>query len=192
MSSFAFVPRSVKRRKLDSTESISGPAKTQSQVTVSPQAPATPTSDGAQVASESSLSLDGGSKGKYKKPEEVLEDEDPPKLPTKQASSRSSSSKATDLEDLAGLVCLALSDYALWADPDLRRKIDLGGEFPEHRDGDVNAETMNTDDDGLGCMSFPVHFVISRLTDIQCRHTPCISLSALTCLFAGLRFTIVC
>ena len=120
-----------------------------------------------------------------------MEDEDPPKLPTKQVSSRSSSSKTTDLEGLAGLVCLALSDYALWADPDLRRKIDLGGESPEHHEGDVNTETMNIDDDGLGCMSFPVYFVISPLTDIQCRHTPCISLSALTCLFAGVRLTIV-
>jgi len=163
MSSFAFVPRSVKRRKLDPTESISGPATTQSQVTVSPQALATPTSDGAQVASESLPSRDGGSKGGYKKQEDILEDENPPKLSTKQASSRSSSSKVTDLEDLAGLVCLALSDYALWADPDLRRKIDLGGESPEHREGDINAETMNIDDDGLGCMSFPVYFVISRL-----------------------------
>lgn len=163
MSSFAFVPRSVKRRKLDSTESISGPAKTQSQVTVSPQTPATPTSDGAQVASESSLSRDGGSKGKHKQLEEVFEDDHARKLSTKQASSRSTSSKATDLEDLAGLVCLALSDYALWADPDLRRKIDLDGESLKHHEGDVNAEPMKIDDDSLGCMSFLIYFVIVRL-----------------------------
>ncbi|KAF8165866.1 hypothetical protein B0H34DRAFT_690767 [Crassisporium funariophilum] len=29
-------------------------------------------------------------------------------------------------EDLAGVVCLALSDYALWADAELRRKVDWG------------------------------------------------------------------
>lgn len=68
-----------------------------------------------------------------------------------------------DLEDLARLVCLALSDYALWADPDLRRKIDLNGESPEHHEGDVNAEPMNIGDDGPGCISFPIYFVISRL-----------------------------
>ena len=163
MSSFAFVPRSVKRRKLDSTESIFGPAKKQSQVTVSPRAPATPTSDGTQVASESLPSRDGGLKGKHKQPEEVFEDEDPRKLLMKQASSKSSSSKANDLVDLAGLVCLALSDYALWADPDLRRKIDLDGEFSEYHEGDVKAGTMNIDNDGFGCMSFPLYFVISRL-----------------------------
>jgi len=151
MSSFAFVPRSVKRRKIDSTESLFGPAKTQSQVTVSSQAPATPTSDGAQVASESSLPRDGGSKGKHKKPEEVLEDDDTQKLPTKQASSKSSSSRAADLEDLAGLVCLALSDYALWANPDLRQRIDLDSESPER----CHDSVKNCDDDGLGCMSVP-------------------------------------
>jgi len=111
------------------------------------------TSDGAQVGSERLLSREGGSKGKFKQPEENLEDDDTQKLPTKQGSSKSSSSKAADLEDLAGLVCLALSDYALWADPDLRRRIDLVGELPEHRHGDVNAEAMSRDDDGLGCMS---------------------------------------
>lgn len=95
-----------------------------------------------------------------------MEDEDSRKFPAKQALSKSSSSKAADLEDLAGLVCLALSDYALWADPDLRRKIDLDGEAPEHHQGDVNAESMNVDDDDLGYISLAYLF----------RHSPAFSL----------------
>ena len=50
-----------------------------------------------------------------------------------------------DLEDLANLVCLALSDYAVWADVDLRRKID-------HYDDDTDKSI----DDNNGCTYFHI------------------------------------
>jgi hypothetical protein len=156
MTSIAFLPRSVKRRKLDagSAPSTSESAKAQSQVTVSLHDPSTPTSAGAQVASESSLSQDGGPKWKQSQVGLILEDGDTRKLSTKQASSTFSNPKPVDLEDLAALVCLALSDYALWADPDLRRKIDWVGETPERDEEDGDGEPLNADNiwsDDLGC-----------------------------------------
>ena len=54
-----------------------------------------------------------------------------------------------DLEDLAHLVCLALSDYAVWADVDLRRKIDWGNN-QDHYDDDTDKSI----DDNNGCTFF--------------------------------------
>ena len=51
-----------------------------------------------------------------------------------------------DLEDLANLVCLALSDYAIWADVDLRRKIDWGNNQDYYGD-----DTDKSIDDNNGC-----------------------------------------
>jgi len=197
MSSFAFLPRSVKRRKLDagSAPPTSESAKAQSQVTVSPQAPSTPTSAGAQVASENSLSRGGGPKGKRKPVVEIPEDGDPRKLHTKQVLSTSSSLKAADLEELAGLVCLALSDYALWADPDLRRKIDEGVEKSGHEEGDGDGEPINPNDiqsDDLGCTSALISsFYRDSDKYSKYRYIPCISLAAFSCLFTNVGLAVV-
>ena len=58
-----------------------------------------------------------------------------------------------DLEDLAQLVCLALSDYAVWADVDLRRKIDWGNN-KDHYDDDTELIHDASIDDNNGCTSF--------------------------------------
>lgn len=67
-----------------------------------------------------------------------------------------------DSEDLAQLVCLALSDYAIWADVDLRRKIDWGS-------------NKDPCDDNNGCTSF-IYFKLNQKVSKICfsRYTTCI------------------
>ena len=61
-----------------------------------------------------------------------------------------------DLEDLAQLVCLALSDYAVWADVDLRRKIDWGNNQDHHHDDTELIHDSSIDNNNNGCTSFHV------------------------------------
>jgi hypothetical protein len=58
-----------------------------------------------------------------------------------------------DLEDLAQLVCLALSDYAVWADVDLRRKIDWGNN-QDHYNDDTELIHEASIDENNGCTFF--------------------------------------
>ena len=60
-----------------------------------------------------------------------------------------------ELEDLAQLVCLALSDYAVWADVDLRRKIDWGNN-QDHYVDDTELIHDKSIDDNNGCTSFHI------------------------------------
>ena len=60
-----------------------------------------------------------------------------------------------DLEDLAQLVCLALSDYAVWADVDLRRKIDWGNNQNYYNDDTELIHDASIDDNN-GCTSFHI------------------------------------
>jgi hypothetical protein len=67
-----------------------------------------------------------------------------------------------DSEDLAQLVCLALSDYAIWADVDLRRKIDWGN-------------NKDLYDDNNGCTSY-IYVKLNQKVSKICfsRYTTCI------------------
>ncbi|KAH9482264.1 hypothetical protein JR316_0004362 [Psilocybe cubensis] len=129
MSTFAFLPRSIKQRKAET------PAK---QDQVSSSVASISTLAGAPIASESQSSKKwkGDAKGKAK---------DPTDLQTSSGHKAilHSSAKSLEPEDLARVVCLALSDYNLWSDSDLRRKIDWagGGEFGQE-------DNVSIDDQG--------------------------------------------
>ena len=125
--SFAFIPSAVKKKK---------------PVLVSSYDPSACISIGAQVTSESvdnsrgtNLKVLSGIEGRKSK--ELFPLETP----------------CFDLEDLAQLVCLALSDYAIWADVDLRRKIDWGNN-KDHYDDDTEPIHDVSVDDNNGCTSF--------------------------------------
>lgn len=140
MSTFAFLPRSVKRRKTDTT-------MTQDQV--SSRVASISTSAGAPIASEgqSSEKRPENAKGKTK---ERTESQTFPG----QNGATSASNKALESEDLARLVCLALSDYALWSDVDLRQKIDWAGDGQLGHDDDMSIDNgADRVDDDQGCKS---------------------------------------
>ena len=153
--SFAFIPSAVKKKK---------------PVLVSSHAPSASISVGAKVTSGGVDNSKGTKVLPYlhsfkRQPSSYL------LLPQDQASSESiknkikhasrsetkSSTTATsipgreDLMDLAQLVCLALSDYAIWADVDLRRKIDWGNNQDHYDDRLIHDASI---DDNYGCTSF--------------------------------------
>lgn len=74
--------------------------------------------------------------------------------------------KFTD-EDHASLVCLALSDYALWSDPDLRRRIDQGQlqtVAPNEKSGEGTGN-MEARDEDAGCtFSISIYLCFGLLT----------------------------
>ena len=74
-----------------------------------------------------------------------IDEHDTETKPATEATSITGRKDVFDLEDLANLVCLALSDYAIWADVDLRRKID-------HYDDDTDKSI----DDNNGCTYFHI------------------------------------
>ncbi|KAF8806200.1 hypothetical protein BYT27DRAFT_7141780 [Phlegmacium glaucopus] len=150
-SSFAFIPRAVKKRN---------------HPPVSSHAPSENLSVGAQVTSGSTLPhrvdnskrTKGFTSSSYDKTKTKTEDDDnsksaagtETKLSTT-ATSLNTQKDLPDLEDLAQLVCLALSDYAVWADVDLRRKIDWGLENnQEFYDDDTGLVADTSIDDNKG------------------------------------------
>ena len=80
-----------------------------------------------------------------------IDEHDTETKPATAATSITGRKDVFDLEDLANLVCLALSDYAIWADVDLRRKIDWGNN-QDHYDDDTDKSI----DDNNGCTYFHI------------------------------------
>ena len=146
--SFAFIPRAVKKKNHPS-------------VLVSGHAPSASISVGAQVTSESvdnQKQASSSSRGKIK-----IEDDDEHASrsvagtetnPTT-ATSTAARKLLFDLQDLAQLVCLALSDYAIWADVDLRRKIDWRNNQDHYNDDTELIHDMSMDDNNR-CTSFHI------------------------------------
>ncbi|KAJ3510064.1 hypothetical protein NLJ89_g4883 [Agrocybe chaxingu] len=136
MSTFAFVPRSVKRKKVEATTSAprsastSSPAHPHSQV--SSTIPSAPSLAGAQIArgtphlngSNDGQDVKGTNRRDADKDASRAGAEDTFIKPSRPSDTTVGASKTPDAFDLVALVSLALSDYALWADVDLRRKID--------------------------------------------------------------------
>lgn len=140
-SSFAFIPRTVKKKN---------------HLPVSRHAPSASICPGAQVTSESTrvdnsrrtevfiifferqlLLISVKKKSKAQDEQSVAAAETKPTTAARK--------DLLNLEDLAQLVCLALSDYAIWADVDLRRKIDW----------EINQDPYDDDIEGNNkCMSF--------------------------------------
>ncbi|KAF8958493.1 hypothetical protein BDZ97DRAFT_1923669 [Flammula alnicola] len=155
MSSFDFIPRSIKKKKIDvGNPPPVAPTSTLTGDQVSHKLASTSTSAGAQFASESfdpQSSDPGKLRGKGKQVEGHASVEPTLRVSTsaKSTAKPAQSLKTPDLDDLAGLVCLALSDYAIWADADLRRKIDWSSDMQEDGDGQHDDGTdLSRDDHG--------------------------------------------
>ena len=149
--SFAFIPRSVKK-------------KNHPPVPVSNHAPLASISVGAQVTSESvdkpRETKPPSSSEPVKKKVKIGDDDEHASTsvaetkPTITATSIAVRKDLFDLEDLAQLVCLALSDYAVWADVDLQRKINWG-----NTEDDFNDDTeliLGMSNDNNGCTSLHI------------------------------------
>jgi hypothetical protein len=130
--SFAFIPRSVKKKNHPS-------------VPVSNHALLESISVGAHVTSESvdkfRETKPPSSSESVKKQVKIGDDDEHPSTSVAETKPTTATSIAVrkdlfDLEDLAQLVCLALSDYAVWADADLQRKIDW-----RNTEDDFNGDT---------------------------------------------------
>ena len=145
--SFAFIPRSVKK-------------KNHPPVLVSSRASSASISVGAQVTSES---VDNSRDTKLLVPREGASSSDTKKIKDDDTStSVVAIEKPTiataiapqkglfDLGDLAQLVCLALSEYAVWADVDLQRKIQRANNY----DDDTELMHDMVIDDNKGCKFF--------------------------------------
>jgi hypothetical protein len=104
MSAFAFIPRKVAKRVTDDNSKgiskVSANSHTQNFAATTESAPL--------------ITMSSEAKGKAKEGKEIS-------VPDAALGKRN-----TD-EDYVVLVSMALSDHALWANPDLRRKIDRGG-----------------------------------------------------------------
>lgn len=96
-----------------------------------------------------------------------------------------------DLEDLAQLVCLALSDYTVWADVDLRRKIDWGLENnQEFFDDDTGLVDDTSINENKGCTSCYTSNQIIDQKFVSPRYTTCIPPAALSSLPSRLFFIV--
>ncbi|KAF9480711.1 hypothetical protein BDN70DRAFT_856432 [Pholiota conissans] len=119
--SINFIPRAVKKRRLEKTEKVSPSAILDARVS---------------VQQEVSRSIKDAESFRETTPGRVFEN--PPASTS--ADSAAPSSKRADLELLAGLVWLSLSDYTIWADAGLRRKRDWSSDSQNQGGGQENAE----------------------------------------------------
>ncbi|KDR84172.1 hypothetical protein GALMADRAFT_55704 [Galerina marginata CBS 339.88] len=143
MSTIPFVPRSVKRRKIDAL-----PA----QDLVSTSVASKPTPTGAPIASGDLLPrriVNEKTKGKEKELTTREADIQDDESPRDSSNATVKPVKGPALEDLSLLVWLALSDYALWSDIDLRRKIDWSSDLHNTREeGNENASKSDRNERG--------------------------------------------
>jgi len=148
MSNFAFIPHSIKQRKVTASP-VANLTPTPNPSTVSSLPwPALPKQTSDQAEEIRALPLGNESvKGKEKVSGEGVGrwgkstvTELPKSKPT---------TKGPEPFELAILISLSLSDYALWADVDLRRKIDQGTNFEQQdRDDEMYVAHDNPEGDG--------------------------------------------
>lgn len=169
MSSFTFIPRSVKKKTAPFATSSNPPGSSvpsSRQREVSSTTPVAQTSTLARPRSERVVSTDQNassetlsnsvdSKGKSR-------ETNPPGRPSENngalpggptgSNVKPTATKTPDFEELASLACLALSDYQIWADTTLRRKIDWGSSDDSMHQDDTESTENTLADDSKGCM----------------------------------------
>lgn len=170
MTSFAFIPRSVKKSKTPSA-ALSTPSEPSTSSShrheVSSTAPVAQTSTSARSRSGHTVSAEQSGSCEIQSSVTKLKGKSRQIDPSSQPSAdnarlgeaigtniKSKATKVPDLEDLAGLVCLALSDYQIWADTNLR--MECGHAHDAMHENVAESSENAPVDDNRGCMSLSV------------------------------------
>ncbi|KAF8914388.1 hypothetical protein CPB84DRAFT_1841100 [Gymnopilus junonius] len=129
MSSFSFVPRSVKRRKIEAPTVQDQVSTKFVDLEGTPAGARTASEDHPPSKADPKTAQSGETLSDVASAPDRHSESDRTRVNTSRGIKKP---KGVDLEDLAILIWLSLSDYALWADSDLRRRIDLGPQSHNH------------------------------------------------------------